>query len=213
MLLGCSKRVKYIESEKALLPVMIKGNKVSHNYLIVIAGGPAGDGIMYHYVFPFFKKLEKNYKVVYYDQRGSGNAKGEPNVNTFTIAQHAKDVSKVISSIKNDNSEAKVYLIGYSYGGSIALQFLSDESLSKQVEGAAMISGAFDRKLQAQYQQKLTIEFLQDWVNEGYINSYDYLTTQFICPPSSPSCQQDSIETIKSLSPSLKPLESLCIRK
>lgn len=204
LVLSCSSRVNYIESDGALLPVMTKGNKDSNNYLIIIAGGPAGDGIMYHYVFPFFKKLEKDYKVVYYDQRGSGNAKGSPLNSSFNLKQHTVDLNKIILSIKNTDAKANVYLVGYSYGGSIALHYLNNKEFDGHVNGAIMISGAFDRKLQAQYQQKLTLEFLEQWVAEGYIKSYDYLTTDFTCPPDSPNCSKDSIKTVKKVNKRFK---------
>ena len=186
---------------------MIKGNKAAHQYLIVIAGGPAGDGIMYHYVFPFFKKLEKNYKVVYYDQRGSGNAKGKPKIGSFNINQHAVDLNKIILALKEQDVHASIYLVGYSYGGSIALQFLKNREFKNQIEGAIMIAGAFDRKLRNQYQQKLTIEFLERWVNEGYIESYDYLTSEFSCPPDLINCKQDSLETIKKVNKRFKQID------
>lgn len=206
-MLSCARRVNYVESDQALLPVMVKGNKTSHQYLIVIAGGPAGDGIIYHYVFPFFKKLEKEYKVVYYDQRGSGNAKGEPPINSLNLDQHSIDLYKIISSIKSKDDQASIYIVGYSYGGSIALQYLKNRQSESQVEGTIMIAGAFDRKLRSQYQQQLTIEFLEQWVDEGYIESYDYLTSEFSCPPNLKSCKQDSVETMKKVNKRFKKID------
>ncbi len=203
-MLNCSNRVNYITSDGAQLPVMKKGNKDSHNYLVVIAGGPAGDGILYHYVFPFFKQLEKDYQVVYYDQRGSGNAKGEPAVSSFNLNQHTIDLDKIILSVKNQDDQAKVFLVGYSYGGSIALKYLKKEPFKTHINGAIMISGAFDRKLQAEYQQELTLEFLQEWVDEGYIDSYDYLTSEFTCPPTVQNCTRDSIATVKKVNKRFK---------
>jgi len=204
ILISCSSRVKYLESDGAHLPVMTKGKSDSNNYLIIIAGGPAGDGIMYHYVFPFFKKLEKEYKIVYYDQRGSGNAKGAPAIGTFNLQQHAIDLNRIILTIKKDDDKANIYLVGYSYGGSVALQYLSNKEFYQNVHGAIMISGAFNRKLQAQYQKKLTIEFLEQWVDEGYIKNYDYLVTGFTCQPDMYDCQKDSIETVKKINSRFK---------
>jgi pimeloyl-ACP methyl ester carboxylesterase len=202
--LSCSSRVNYIESDGALLPVMIKGKTDSKNYLIIIAGGPAGDGIMYHYVFPFFKKLEKEYKIVYYDQRGSGNAKGSPTTSTYNLQQHAIDLNKIVLGIRREDDNAKIYLVGYSYGGSIAMKYLGSREFDGNVSGFIMVSGAFDRKLQSQYQKKLTIEFLEQWVDEGYINSYEYLVTGFVCQPNMDNCRKDSIETVKKVNKRFK---------
>lgn len=38
---------------------------------------------------------------------------------------------------------------------------------------------------------------LNQWVEEGYINSFDCLTTGFSCPPDVPDCYRDSIETVE----------------
>lgn len=137
---SCSRRVNYIESDGALLPVMTEGNKESNKYLIVIAGGPDGDGIMYHYVFPFFKKLERSYQMVYYDQRGSGNAKGSPLKSTFNLAQHAIDLDKIIDKIRVTNAKASIYLIGYSYGASIGLHYINKKEPDGAIDGVIMIS-------------------------------------------------------------------------
>ncbi len=204
LVLSCSSRVNYVESDGALLPVMKKGKIDSNNYLIIIAGGPAGDGIMYHYVFPFFKKLEKEYKVVYYDQRGSGNSKGSPAISTYNLQQHAVDLNKIVLGIRSEDKNAKIYLVGYSYGGSIAMKYLGSREFDRNVNGVIMISGAFDRKLQSQYQKKITIEFLEQWVDEGYINSYEYLVTGFACQPNMDNCRNDSIETVKKVNKRFK---------
>lgn len=204
LVISCSGRVSYIESDGALLPIMAKGNKDSNDYIIIAAGGPAGDGIMYHYVFPFFKKLEKEYQIIYYDQRASGNAKGLPLKSTLNLSQHAVDLDKIILSIKNKDDKATIYLMGYSYGGSIVFSYLKNEQLGTKVDGAIMIAGAFDRKLQGQYQQKLTLEFLQQWVDEGFINSFDCLTDGFVCPPDDPGCRQDSVNTLKKVNKRFK---------
>jgi len=41
-LTGCANQVNYLCTDEALLPVMVKGKNASNDYLIVVAGGPAG---------------------------------------------------------------------------------------------------------------------------------------------------------------------------
>ena len=182
------------------MPIKISGKKSSSNYLIILAGGPSGDGLIYQDAFPLFKKeLEDDYQVVYYDQRGAGNCQGQYDTTTLNLQQLAEDLEKIVLSIHDQNRKAKIFLLGYSYGAAIGATFLQDLNKAQMVNGFISIAGAFDRVKQMKYQEQLIESWLQAWVKEGFISDYEALKTGFKCSDlKNPiACRRDSTELVE----------------
>lgn len=85
--------------------------------IIVVHGGPGGD---HQYLTPL-KSLSKNYRVVFYDQRGTGLS---PRVekSQLTLEQNLNDLNSLIEHFSEGN---KVKLIGHSWGGMLVSGYLS----------------------------------------------------------------------------------------
>ena len=85
--------------------------------IIVVHGGPGGD---YEYL-KSLKELSKTFRVVFYDQRGSGLS---PRVEKkyLTIENNLTDLHSIIEHFSNGN---KVKLIGHSWGGMLVVGYLS----------------------------------------------------------------------------------------
>ena len=85
--------------------------------LIVVHGGP---GLDYEYLKPL-QQLSNDYKVVFYDQRGTGLS---PRVDKkfLTIEQNLEDLHSIVQHFSNGK---KVKLIGHSWGATLVVGYLS----------------------------------------------------------------------------------------
>ena len=93
----------------------IRGIK-SDTVIIVIHGGPGGN----NYVFEETagKLLEQYYTVLYYDQRGCGLSERPTDELDYKLPTLVDDLHKIIQRLKYE----KIYLLGYSFGGQLALE-------------------------------------------------------------------------------------------
>lgn len=193
---GQSGQFYFVKNKGAIMPVKIRGKADSPVFIVLLPGGPAGDGLAYSTVFPFFKEhLEREYRMVYYDQRGAGNCQGVYDTTTLNLDQLSEDLDRVISVIRINEKKAQIYLLGYSYGGALAMTYLQDTDRMEKVAGYIGLCGAHDRRDQARFQQQLIEYFVRKWHDEGYIN-YEFLKEGFNCDtgPDRDQCRRDSIE-------------------
>lgn len=203
-------RFYFVRSEGAVMPVKIRGSVASSTYIVLLPGGPSGDGLVYSSIFPVFKKqIEPFCKMVYYDQRGSGNCQGTYGKNTLTMAQLAADLKQVIGSIRAGDKMARIYLLGYSFGGALGVYYLKDVENQQDIDGFISVSGSFDRKKQKENQERLIEYLLDKWVEEGEIQGYDAMKTGFNCHDAIDveRCKKDSVETVKKVTAKIEGLE------
>ncbi|MFK7971138.1 MAG: alpha/beta fold hydrolase [Bacteroidia bacterium] len=109
----------YVRHKNADMPAYIHGNASEKVFLIILHGGPGGTGLSYR-VNAIRNEVEKNNAVVYFDQRGSGNAQGQYSEEDISIDLMAEDVlalAKVIRTKFGDDS--KLFLMGHSWGGTL----------------------------------------------------------------------------------------------
>lgn len=185
----------FVKNQGAIMPVKIRGNGHSPVFIVLLPGGPAGDGLAYSTVFPFFKNyLETEYRMVYYDQRGAGNCQGVYDTTTLNLPQLSDDLDKIVSVVRKENDHAQVFLLGYSYGGALGLAYLQDPDRAAGIAGYISVSGAHDRRDQARFQQKLIEYFVIKWREEGLLN-YEFLQDGFSCDdrPDRAQCRRDSV--------------------
>jgi proline iminopeptidase len=85
--------------------------------LIIVHGGP---GLDYEYL-KALKNLSNNYRVIFYDQRGSGLS---PRVDNkfLTIEQNLDDLHSIVQHFSNGQ---KVKLLGHSWGATLVVGYLS----------------------------------------------------------------------------------------
>lgn len=84
--------------------------------LIMVHGGP---GMAHNYLVPKFKRLAKNHKVIFYDQRACGKTNGEENPNQIAINNLVEDLEALRISFGIE----KMKLVGQSLGGLLALNY------------------------------------------------------------------------------------------
>lgn len=122
---GCISIPKTIEHDESLSFTKINGYKFhtkivgqEHNKtVIVIHGGPGGD---FRYL-ESLSELSKEYRVVFYDQRGSGLS---PRVSSesLTLAQNLEDLHGFVEKF---SKEEPAILIGHSWGAILATGYIN----------------------------------------------------------------------------------------
>lgn len=160
----------FLKNKGAHLPIWVEGNAASKIFLIHVHGGPGGESMASFNVLGkgFTDPLEEKYANVYYDQRGSGSAQGNPKSETFTEEQFAEDLYKVIKLLKAKYSDdIKVFLIGTSWGGRLCASYLINPVYQDEVQGWASVSGAVNNVKTANEGRELLLKYADVYINEG----------------------------------------------
>ncbi|GJG87896.1 hypothetical protein tb265_30770 [Gemmatimonadetes bacterium T265] len=89
--------------------------------LLVLHGGPGAD---HRYLLPQLLRLADAYDCVFYDQRGGGHSKAAADdVGPVTWRTHVDDLARVAGELVGDRP---LHLVGYSWGGLLALLYALD---------------------------------------------------------------------------------------
>ena len=89
--------------------------------LLVLHGGPGAD---HQYLLPQMLRLADAHDCVFYDQRGGGRSKAAADdVGPVTWRTHVGDLARVVDELAGD---APLHLVGYSWGGLLALLYALD---------------------------------------------------------------------------------------
>lgn len=98
--------------------VLIRGQKQTNPVLLYLHGGPGS------FIIPRARdlgsQLEKDFVVVYWDQRGSGKSyrSGMP-PNTMNLNQFISDTRELVEVLKQRFNVPKIYLVGNSWGAAL----------------------------------------------------------------------------------------------
>jgi proline iminopeptidase len=87
--------------------------------LLVLHGGPGLDHTMFG---DYLDPLGERYRLVFVDGRGQGRSDRNTNPASWTLQQHASDVSAVAAAIGVEDYA----VLGHSYGAFVALQHCTD---------------------------------------------------------------------------------------
>lgn len=135
----------FVKVGNVALPVRVCGNINSDVAIVFIHGGPGGTaqgerGNIY------WKEIEKYYKVIYYDQRGSGVTQGNVKTSEMSIEQFSEDLDNIVDFTKQVAKANKIFLHGASWGGGLATYYLLDTAHQHKLRGAIIESPAYDIK-------------------------------------------------------------------
>ncbi|MDX5347608.1 MAG: alpha/beta hydrolase [Hymenobacteraceae bacterium] len=118
----------------------VKSEKIP---FVIIHGGPGGNN--YNFERTIGKLLEQQYKVVYYEQRGSGRSEKPANGN-YAVDTLVSDLQQLQQKL----GFRKIIPLGYSFGTQLALEFAlkHPEQVEKLVlESPAFLNAADDNTL------------------------------------------------------------------
>ena len=135
----------FVKVGNTALPVRVCGNINSDIAVVFVHGGPGGSaqgerGNIY------WEEIEKYYKVIYYDQRGSGFTQGKSKPSEMTIEQFSEDLDNIVDFTKQVAKVSKVFIHGASWGGGLATYYLLDTAHQNKLRGAIIESPAYDIK-------------------------------------------------------------------
>ena len=87
----------------------------------MVHGGPGLDESYFH---PGIDPLSAKYKLISYDQRGSGRSQGTLDTSMLTLDQYVEDIEGLRKSLQIE----KMHLMGHSFGGLLSLLYASKYS-------------------------------------------------------------------------------------
>lgn len=133
----------FVRHQGADMPAYIRGNAAEKVFLITLHGGPGGTGLGFRGTA--FDRIEAEYGVVYFDQRGSGMSQGNYAEEEVTIDLMAEDVLALVRVLKRRYGEdSRFFLLGHSWGGALGpATLLKDQS---EFLGWINVDGSHDPK-------------------------------------------------------------------
>lgn len=166
-LFGCSKEIVltekmednfYLRKDGADLPVFVYGNGASKVFILIVHGGPGGNGLDYR-LGKAAEELEKNYAVVYTDQRHQGNSQDHFKEKDFTTDAMVEDIHYLIRVLKERyGNDISLFMLGHSWGGTLGTAYLIKEDYQHDLKGWIEMDGAHDFPLMLQEQIKMILE-------------------------------------------------------
>jgi pimeloyl-ACP methyl ester carboxylesterase len=124
----------YLKIDNVALPINIIGNKYAEQAVIFINDGLTTN-VNTEKNNIYWQYLEKNYKIVFYDQRGAGTAQGNAQPEDMSIEQFARDLDKVVDFTFEIAKVKSVFLHGLGIGGTVACQYLLDSTKQGKING------------------------------------------------------------------------------
>lgn len=121
--------------------------------VVISHGGPGFD---HNYILPM-SELADDYKVIFYDQRATGNSTGAVNADSMTLDNFVRD----LEGLRRKLNLGKVNLIGHSWGGGLAVYYAI--KYPQNLRSLIVLSaGGPDAKYFEQYYQNLQRRMLPE---------------------------------------------------
>lgn len=139
-------KVIYVRHKGADMPAFIHGNASEKVFLIILHGGPGGDGLAYR-GGTIKSEIEKECAVVYFDQRGSGLSQGNYSESDLTVELMVEDVMALTDVIRHKyGEESRFFLMGHSWGGTLGTATLLANDNQERFKGWIEVDGGHDLK-------------------------------------------------------------------
>jgi len=137
----------YVDNAGASMRVLIEGNTTSNTFIIIIHGGPGASSYFYDTKY-ISRNIGDKYAVVYWDQRNAGASQGTSNGANLHLDQMVEDLKKVIEVLKfRYGQQISLFLVGHSFGGLLAIDFVTSSDYQNMVKGLINVDGSHDYPL------------------------------------------------------------------
>lgn len=134
----------YVRNNGADMPAYVRGNASSKTFILLVHGGPGGNGLEYR-AGAYAEQLEESYAMVYWDQRGQGMSQGNYTDEEVTVAQMADDLKAVVAVLKaHYGDDIRTFVLGHSWGGMLTAEFMVTDDNQYLVDGWIESNGAHD---------------------------------------------------------------------
>lgn len=131
----------FLRNKEAVMPVWVRGNINAKVFIIHLHGGPGGSSIA-EAEQKVYLDLEKDYAMVYWDQRASGASQGKAQPNSITMEQFVEDLEQLIVLLNDKYNKPVLFLHGHSWGGALGTAFLIKAGNQAKVKGWIELDGA-----------------------------------------------------------------------
>lgn len=134
----------YVRNDKVDMPVYLRGNFSSKTCILIVHGGPGGNGLEYR-SGKFIEAIEKDYGMAYWDQRGQGMSQGRISAEEVNIENMVVDMNAVVKAIKKHFSgDVKIIALGHSWGGTLSAKYMTTGNLQNNLAAWVESNGAHD---------------------------------------------------------------------
>src|SRR5664279_1657480 len=162
---GATSEVFFVENAGASMRVLVHGNTASNVYILVIHGGP-GLGSYFYDTKYISQNLGDKYAMVYWDQRNAGASQGSSNGGNLNLSQMVDDLKKVIQVLKyRYGSNMSLFLLGHSFGGLIAADFLTQPGNQNMIKGFINVDGSHNYPLNDTLTRQMLLSYGQKQVS------------------------------------------------
>ncbi len=157
LLIGCQKEsilistntseIFYVRNEGASMRVDVQGNTASGTFILIIHGGPGVSSYFYDTRY-ITNHIGDKYAMVYWDQRNAGASQGTNNGKDLHLGVMVEDLKKVIEVLKyRYGKDISIFLVGHSFGGLIAADFITTPGYQKMIKGLINVDGSHNYPL------------------------------------------------------------------
>ena len=157
----------YFKNNGADLAVQVDGNRASKVFILLLHGGPGGGSSAYN-TGRYSELIEKEYAVVYLDQRGQGASQGNYSRDDVTLQQFSDDIYALARFLKQKyGQDISLFLMGHSWGGTTGTHALLNTEVQTELNGWIESNGAHDIPLLNKEAIKMFIAIGEEEINLG----------------------------------------------
>ncbi|AYN04246.1 alpha/beta hydrolase [Flavobacterium sp. 140616W15] len=160
----------FIPIEKSNLYTKVVGNP-DKSIIITLHGGPGAFNLDHEFYRDVF---EKDYLMVYFDQRGSGKSDEWKDKTMLTTEQFVKDLDLVVDYIKNKYPNKKINLLGSSWGGTLGFLYLikHQEKINSFISNSGTANIQNNSFALIDHEKKLANKLIKETNDPSKINRY-----------------------------------------
>jgi proline iminopeptidase len=156
----------YLVNQKAQMPVAVRGNTSSGVLIVFLHGGPGGTALQ-KIGLQAFNELEKDYGLVFWDQRASGSSQGNSALSDLNLNQFTEDLDQLIDLLRDKYHQPAIFLMGHSWGGCLGTNYLIDAKRQAKVRGWIDVDGAHDNPDGDDLSMQFVVDYAHQQISAG----------------------------------------------
>jgi pimeloyl-ACP methyl ester carboxylesterase len=122
----------YLDVEDGKLGMVIMAKDMNRPILLVCGGGPGIPEYLTENMYP--SGLADQFVVCYFDYRGTGvSYSSDIKAEEMTTEKYISDVVAVSTYLKERFGQEKIYIMGHSFGGRVAIRYSANNPIEKLV--------------------------------------------------------------------------------
>ena len=161
----------FIPIEKTNLYTRVVGNP-EKPIIITLHGGPGAFNVDHEF---YRDVLEKDYLMVYFDQRGCGKSDEFRDKTMLTTDQFVKDLDNVVDYIKTKYPNKKINLMGSSWGGMYGFLYLikHQDKINSFIRNSGSANLRHNSLALINHEKKMAKKLLKQTKDSTKINRYN----------------------------------------